>query len=247
LSTLIPETLRRSQQNKKRIFKLETTLNYSAFKFLKNIAMKKNRLTTVLLATGFTMFFSCQKTTDVKQQNNKATFNQSDVTSTAIQVYGAWHAGNDACSWATVRTVTEFDSKNHWLIDRGNGQPSVNLIILSFVSPLKLLNNTTDAGNFNGIPRGMTADIVNYFKSRNIRVMLSIGGITYVNDWNTALSINPTQLGQNAAFVAQQLGVGIEIDYEESSSPNLTGLQSFITAYRTQLPLMRRELTLQRV
>src|SRR6478735_6119708 len=103
----------------------------------------------------------------------------SVVTPTPVQVYGAWHAGNDACSWATVRTVTEFDSKNHWLIDRGNGQPSVNLIILSFVNPLKLMNSTTDAGNLNGVPRGMTADIVNYFKSRNIRVMLSIGGITY--------------------------------------------------------------------
>ncbi len=77
----------------------------------------------------------------------------------------------------------------------------------------------------------MTSDIVNYFNSRNIRVMLSIGGITYTNDWNTALATNPTQLGLNTAAIAQQLGVGIEIDYEESSSPNLTGLQSFITAY----------------
>jgi hypothetical protein len=31
----------------------------------------------------------------------------------------------------------------------------------------------------NGIPRGMTKEM-NYFKSRGIRVMLSIGGITYV-------------------------------------------------------------------
>ncbi|WP_432836415.1 hypothetical protein [Dactylosporangium sp. CA-092794] len=34
-----------------------------------------------------------------------------------VQVYGAWHCGNDACTWGTVRTVAEFDSKNHWLID----------------------------------------------------------------------------------------------------------------------------------
>jgi len=153
-----------------------------------------------------------------------------------IQVYGVWHAGNDYCTWTTVRTVSEFDSKNHWLIDRGNGQPSVNIVILSFVNPLKLLNKTTDAGTLNGVPRGMTADIVNYFKSRGIRVMLSIGGITYTDFWNTALSTNATQLGLNAAEVAQQLGVGIEIDYEENSSPNLTGLQAFITAYRSQLP-----------
>jgi hypothetical protein len=157
---------------------------------------------------------------------------------TQMQVYGAWHCSNDGCGWATVRSVTEFDSKNHWLIDRGDGsgQPSVNLVVLSFVNPLKLLNHTTDAGNTNGIPNGMTADIVNYFKSHNVRVMLSIGGITYTNDWDTALSTNPTQLGLNAAAAAQSLGVGIEIDYENSSSPNLTALQSFVSAYRSQLP-----------
>jgi hypothetical protein len=66
--------------------------------------------------------------------------------------------------------------------------------------------------------------------------MLSIGGITFVTDWNTALSTNPTQLGLNAAAVAKSLGVGIEIDYEENTTPNLAGLQSFIAAYRSQLP-----------
>jgi hypothetical protein len=66
--------------------------------------------------------------------------------------------------------------------------------------------------------------------------MLSIGGITYVDDWNTALATDPTQLGLKAAALAQSLGVGIEIDYEENSSPNLTGLQSFVNAYRSQLP-----------
>lgn len=155
---------------------------------------------------------------------------------TPLQVYGAWHCSNDACLWATVRTVSEFDSMNHWLIDRGNGLPSVNVVVLSFVNPLKLLNQTNDAGTVNGVPRGMTPDIVNYFKSRGIRVMLSIGGITFVNDWNTALATNPTQFGLNAAAVAQQLGVGMEIDYEENNSPNLTGLQAFITAYRSVLP-----------
>lgn len=158
------------------------------------------------------------------------------TSETPIQIYGVWHAGNDFCTWTTVRTVTEFDSKNHWLIDRGNGQPSVNIVILSFVDPLKLLNKTTDAGTLNGVPRGMTIDIVNYFKSHGIRVMLSIGGITYTDFWNTALSTNAAQLGSNAAEVAQQLGVGIEIDYEENSNPNLTGLQAFINAYRSQLP-----------
>ena len=30
-------------------------------------------------------------------------------TPTPLQVYGAWHCGNDSCLWANVRTVTEFD------------------------------------------------------------------------------------------------------------------------------------------
>jgi len=82
----------------------------------------------------------------------------------------------------------------------------------------------------------MTSSVVNYFTSHGVRVMLSIGGVTYTSDWDTALSQNPAQLGLNAAAVAKQLGVGIEIDYENGTNPNLTGLQSFITAYRSQEP-----------
>jgi hypothetical protein len=78
--------------------------------------------------------------------------------------------------------------------------------------------------------------VIGYFTSHGIRVMLSIGGITFVDDWNTALASDPTQLGLNAAAVARGLGAGIEIDYEENSSPNLAGLQAFIDAYRSQLP-----------
>jgi hypothetical protein len=63
--------------------------------------------------------------------------------------------------------------------------------------------------------------------------MLSMGGITYTSFWDTALSTNPTQLGINAAQLAHTLGVGMEIDYENSSSPNIAGLQQFITAYRS--------------
>lgn len=160
----------------------------------------------------------------------------STSTSTPIQVYGAWHCSNDACLWGTVRSMTDFDANNHWLIDRGDGHPSVNLVVLSFVNPLKLLNGTTDAGDANGVPVGMTQAVVNYFTSHGIRVMLSIGGITYASDWDTALSQNATLLGQKAAALATQLDVGTEIDYENSSSPNLPGLQSFITAYRAAHP-----------
>ena len=155
---------------------------------------------------------------------------------TPISIYGAWHCGDDFCTWSGVRDLTEFDSKNRWLIDRGDGLPSVNLVVLSFVHPLRLLNKTTDSQTLQGVPRGMTQEVVNYFKSRNVRVMLSIGGITYVDPWNQALAANAAQLGLNAAEVAQRLGVGIEIDYEENSAPNLAGLQAFIDAYRSVLP-----------
>jgi hypothetical protein len=154
-----------------------------------------------------------------------------------LEVYGAWHCGSDYCTWGTVRDVSEFDQKNHWLIDRGGGGgPSVNLVVLSFVHPLKLLNKTTDGTTLNGVPRGMTADIVSYFTSRGVRVMLSIGGITYVKPWNDALAQNAWQLGLNAAEVAGILGVGIEIDYEENRSPNLAALEQFINAYRSVHP-----------
>ncbi|MEV6924448.1 hypothetical protein AB0M46_08055 [Dactylosporangium sp. NPDC051485] len=153
-----------------------------------------------------------------------------------LQIYGAWHCGNDFCTWGAVRTVAEFDSQNHWLVDRGDGRPSVNVVVLSFLDPLKLLHLSDDAGTVAGVPRGMTPDIVGYFSGRGVRVMLSIGGFTYTGAWNTALAENAAQLGRNAAAVAQRLGVGIEIDYEENTSPNLAGLQAFIDAYRAALP-----------
>jgi hypothetical protein len=143
--------------------------------------------------------------------------------------------------------MAEFDRKNHWLIDRGNNSscnyeepgscnPSVNLVVLSFVHPLRLLNQTTDEYTLDGVPRGMTQAVVDYFKNQGIRVMLSIGGITYTEAWNQALAENAWQLGLNAAAVANELGVGIEIDYEENRNPNLEGLQDFIKAYRSVHP-----------
>jgi len=157
---------------------------------------------------------------------------------TPMQIFGAWHCGNHYCDWSLVRNTTpggEFDTANNWLIDRGNGQPSVNLVVLSFVNPLKMLNRT-DTGYNGMVPVGMDMNVVNYFKNRGIRVMLSIGGITYTDDWDAALAANPTQLALNAADVAQHFGVGIEIDYENSSSPNIPALETFINTYRSILP-----------
>jgi hypothetical protein len=132
--------------------------------------------------------------------------------------------------------MTTFDTANHWLIDRGNGSPSVNVVSLAFVNPLKLLDQTNDSTTVNGIPIGINSQVVSYFTSHNVRVMLAIGGITYTTDWDTALSSNATQLGLNAAAAAKSLGVGVEIDYENTSSPNLAGLQAFVSAYRSQIP-----------
>ncbi len=157
-----------------------------------------------------------------------------------ISIYGAWHCSNDYCIWGTVRDMTDFDHQNHWLIDRGDGsgKPSVNLVVLSFVEPWKLLNKTNDATTVNGVPRGITPEIVNYFTNHGVRVMLSIGGITYVTPWDNALTTNGRQLGLNAAEVARNLGVGIEIDWEENSptTTEMNGLQDFINAYRSVLP-----------
>jgi len=50
---------------------------------------------------------------------------------------------SDACSWASVPNMTTFDTDNHWILDRGNGSPSANLVMLSFVDPVKLMNRIT--------------------------------------------------------------------------------------------------------
>jgi hypothetical protein len=158
---------------------------------------------------------------------------------TQMQIYGAWHCYTDGCSWASVPNMTTFDADNRWLIDRdmnGTYQPSVNLVVLSFVDPVKLINLTTDGGDTNGIPVGMNPAVISYFQSRGVRVMMSIGGASYRKNWDKALSSNPAQLGINAANAAKQFGVGMEVDYENSSSPNLTALQQFVNAYRSVIP-----------
>lgn len=154
---------------------------------------------------------------------------------TPIQIFGVWHAGNHYADWSVPRDMAEFDAANHWIIDRGDGSglPSVNLVILSFVHPVRLMNKTNDAVTVDGVPIAMTQDIVDYFKGAGIRVMMSIGGITYTDAWDEALATNPTQLGLHAAEMASNLGVGVEIDYENATNPNLAGLQAFVDAYRS--------------
>jgi len=156
---------------------------------------------------------------------------------TPMQIFGAWHCGNHYCDWSILRDMTAFDQANHWLIDRNGdgtlGDPSVNLVILSFLQPMQVLNKTNDAITVNGVPIGMSQDVVAYFKDQGIRVMMSIGGITYADFWDEALATNATQFGLNAAEIATNFGVGIEIDYERATDPNLDSLQAFVDAYRS--------------
>jgi len=83
-----------------------------------------------------------------------------------MQVYGLWHCYTDAYSWASVPDMTLFDTNNHWIIDRGDGHPSVNVVVLSFVNPVKLMNLTTDSGDVNGIPIGMNTAVGELFSDQ---------------------------------------------------------------------------------
>lgn len=155
---------------------------------------------------------------------------------TPMEIYGLWHAGNHYADWALPRDVYgEFDDANRWIIDRGDGHPSVNLVVLSFLHPMQVLNmDISDPTT--GVPLGMTVEVVEYFRSAGIRVMMSIGGVTYTDAWDEALATNAVSLGFNAALIAAYFNVGIEIDYERNNGPNLEGLQDFIDAYRGEHP-----------
>ena len=60
--------------------------------------MKKNlSFLVIVLIAGFASFLACQKKVDQTRQGTAAnTAGKSDATAaTPIQIYGAWHAGND--------------------------------------------------------------------------------------------------------------------------------------------------------
>eukprot|EP01103_Thecamoeba_quadrilineata_P000308 TRINITY_DN10262_c0_g1_i1.p1 TRINITY_DN10262_c0_g1~~TRINITY_DN10262_c0_g1_i1.p1 ORF type:complete len:318 (-),score=45.23 TRINITY_DN10262_c0_g1_i1:45-998(-) len=147
------------------------------------------------------------------------------------KIYSVWHCGVDSCMWATSPPLSDFQ----WILNNGNGKPSANVVTLAFVNPLDLLQQTNGNGVTNGVPSGMTTEVVNYFTSAGITVLVSIGGANYVTEWNEALA-NPQQLAQNAANMAKQLNVGIEIDYEDDGYSYLNSLSEFVTAYRNIIP-----------
>jgi len=168
-----------------------------------------------------------------------------------ISIYGVWHCGNSFCDWSQVRGKDEFHLANRWIIDRnGDGtsdDPSVNLVVLSFLKPMELLNGTNNDAFDNGVPKGMTQDVVKYFKDHGIRVLLSMGGVTYTDSWNQALVTNAFQLATNAVAAVRNLGAdGLEIDWENGtpSEAELEGIETFIDTFNDLTLDTREVLTL---
>ena len=76
--------------------------------------------------------------------------------------------------------------------------------------------------------------MVEYFKGHGIRVMLSIGGITYVDAWNQALATDlHCQLGLNAAQAASDLASASRSTTKKAASRACDQLQTFIDTYRS--------------
>ena len=164
-----------------------------------------------------------------------------------LSIYGVWHCGNHYCDWSDpdyTPSSVEFNEANQWIIEGNNGNPSVNLVVLSFLEPLELLNSTNydtcndvlpyGADKPNGVPVAMTKTVVDYFKSRGIRVMLSMGGVTYTESWNIALTTNPVRLACLASKAVETLGAdGLEIDWENGTPDDneLAGIETFIDTY----------------
>lgn len=156
-----------------------------------------------------------------------------------MSIYGVWHCGNHFCDWSQVRDMQEFDRANRWIVDRNDGddhRPAVNLVVLSFLKPMELLLGTTNGAFVNGIPAGMTPAIVDYFSSRGIRVLLSMGGVTYTDSWNQALVTDPAGLARNAVAAVNDLGAdGLEIDWENGTPTvaQMAGIEIFIDTYNS--------------
>jgi hypothetical protein len=163
-----------------------------------------------------------------------------------VSIYGVWHCGNSFCDWSQVRDTStdpnnpgEFHRANSWIIDRNgdgtSGDPSVNLVVLSFLKPPELLDGTSNGAFTNGIPTGMTPNVVRYFKDHQIRVLLSMGGVTYTDSWNQALVTDAAELARKAVAAVVSLDAdGLEIDWE-NGTPNeaeLAGIETFINTFR---------------
>ena len=154
-----------------------------------------------------------------------------------LSIYGVWHCGNSFCDWSQVRDMDEFGAANRWIIDAdgdGSFRPAVNLVVLSFLKPMELLERASNSAFLDGIPLGMTPEVVSFFTRHEIRVLLSMGGVTYTDSWNEALISDPETLALNAVAAVEALGAdGLEIDWENGrpTDAQLEGIEVFIDTY----------------
>ena len=142
------------------------------------------------------------------------------------------------CDMTNAIGSNQFKCCHDWLLNSLNG---INVVSLAFLKPTEIMNSSicatgtcTEWGVRSGMPGA-----VQYFKDGGMDlVFLSIGGATYNQYWEDVLINNDTagDFASKVASIASDLGVGIEIDYEESASPNLGGLEHFIKTYRSIIP-----------
>lgn len=145
-------------------------------------------------------------------------------------VYAIWHCGDD-CAW----TYKPDLSTSSWILNRGDGKPTANLVILAFMDPTALVNGQNSNGYVNGVPKGMI-DSLSYFTSKGITVMFSIGGASWSDKFVSALKQNAAQFAKNAAAAARKYGVGIEIDVEVDNNSYENELTTFVNTYRSLNP-----------
>ncbi|KAL3783387.1 hypothetical protein ACHAW5_004884 [Stephanodiscus triporus] len=132
--------------------------------------------------------------------------------------------------------VNQFKSCHNWLKNSG-----INVVSLAFLKPTEILDPSICASGIctdKGVRIGMPGAI-EYFKGEGMNlVFLSIGGVSYTSFWEEVLVNNATagDFATKVAAIAQFYQVGIEIDYEESASPNLAGLEHFVKTYRSIIP-----------
>jgi len=148
------------------------------------------------------------------------------------KILTVWTCGSDGCLWQVEPPAAQYA----WILDRGDGKPAANVVSLAFVNPLALLHQTTDTLTTKGIPIGMTANVVKAYADKGITVFASLGGASYAALWDFAL-VDPVTLAKNAAALAKQLNVGIEIDYEDDAGISYaSAMDTFVKTYRSIIP-----------
>jgi len=149
---------------------------------------------------------------------------------TLASVYSIWHCGSD-CAWTSKPDL----SSSAWILNRGDGKHTTDLVILSFMDPIALVNGQNTGGYTNGVPNGMIQSYT-YFTSVGIRVIFSIGGASWSQRFVNALNQNAAQFAKNAAACALKYNVGIEIDVEVDSGSYSSQLTTFVNTYRDAIP-----------